>query len=588
MTHKTSHKRFNFKKALVIFGAVLLGIILAGLAFLLFNPAYTENPLAKSAIQEQLARQAQVTKDLQATYQSGKYSFNSPLVVQDPYQLAPLTALAIFDTPEPTQISIHVPGKVPQAALDFTFPGYQQHHEIPIYGLYADTLNHVSMRMQTKDGASSETTIDLQTESLPVWLPTFDVTKLDTENYAPGFNFAGLATHLVIFDLQGEVRWYSPQVSYQVVTKLANGRFLRTFSDGLEGNVMMEQDLLGKVYGVYYVADGIHHDVYELPNGNLLVTSSDLRSTSTKDFLVEIDRKTGHIVRSFDLGNVLDPGRPHQILQLANNDWLHLNSVVYDPTDQSIIISGKGQSAVVKLSYPGMKIQWILGPHDNWSAKYQPFLLTPVGANFEWQWSQHHATLYTPQEPGSPYIDILLFDNGNYRSFTNPNAFPPTDWYSMVSHYQINEAAKTVQLVWEYGRELGSAVFSAARGSAYHLENGNVLGTWGDIYRDPNGVASDHDSQVNSAQTRIIEVNPASGEVVFDCSVMAETYRTMRDSMYSGYSETDPYLSNQVNDTSSIDLTDRWAMGVRDFKRVVVAQSIELLRTIYHWVKARV
>jgi arylsulfate sulfotransferase len=588
MNLKKLRKKNNLKKIFVIAGAAALVIILAGIAFLQFNPAYAMNPLAKSAIQDELAKQAQITKDLKATYQAGTYTFDSPLVVQDPYQLAPLTALAIFDTPEDSQISIHVPGKIPQAALDFTFPGYQKHHEIPIYGLYADTLNHVSMTMQAQNGAKSETTIDLQTEPLPVQLPTFDITKVDVQKYAPGFNFAGLATHLVIFDLQGEIRWYSPQISYQVVTKLANGRFLRTFSDGLEGNVMMEQDLLGKVYGVYYVADGVHHDVYELPNGNFLVTSSDMRSTSTKDFLIEVSRKTGHIVRSFDLRNVLDPGRPHQILQLAANDWLHLNSVVYDSTDQSIIISSKGQSAVVKLSYPSMKIKWILGPHDNWSAKYQPYLLTPEGNGFEWEWSQHHATLYAPQEPGSPYVDILLFDNGNYRSFTDPNAFLPSEWYSRVVLYQIDEANKTVKTLWEYGRELGSAAFSAARGSAYHLGNGDILGTWGDIYRTPEGVASDHDSDVNSAQTRIIEVNQDSGEVVFDCSVMAETYRTMRDSMYDGYSENSPYLVNKVNNTSPVDLADRWVLGVRDFKRVVVAPSIEVLRTIYHWVKARV
>jgi len=33
-------------------------------------------------------------------------------------------------------------------------------------------------------------------------------------------------------------------------------------------DVMVEQDLLGKTYAIYNVADGVHHDVYELPTGN--------------------------------------------------------------------------------------------------------------------------------------------------------------------------------------------------------------------------------------------------------------------------------------------------------------------------------
>ena len=77
------------------------------------------------------------------------------------------------------------------------------------------------------------------------------------------------------------------------------------------------------------------------------------------------------------------------------------------------------------MTYPGMQIKWILGPHDNWSPKFQPYLLTPVGENFEWPWSQHHATLYGPDVPGDNIIDILLFDNGLYRSFDLASAYSP-------------------------------------------------------------------------------------------------------------------------------------------------------------------
>ena len=185
--------------------------------------------------------------------------------------------------------------------MDFTFPGYQQHHEIPIYGLYADALNHVTMSMHTQNGTSAQTILDLQTEPLPVSIQNFVIDKVNPGKYNPGLNFAFLAGGLVVFDIDGNVRWYSTQASYQVFTKLQNGRFIRTYTEGNEGNVMMEQDLMGKIYAIYYVADGIHHDVYELPTGNLLITSSDLRSNTTKDYLIELDRKSGNIVRSFDL-----------------------------------------------------------------------------------------------------------------------------------------------------------------------------------------------------------------------------------------------------------------------------------------------
>ena len=585
---KPIHNRIKTIRILIVAGAALLFFILVFLGFLYLNPAYKEAPDAVSFVKDNVTRQQKIEQELRATYQAGKFTFSAPLLVQDPYQTAPLTALAIFDTPENSQISIHIPGKSPEAAVDFTFPGYQQHHEIPIYGLYAGMLNHVTMRMQAQNGENAQTVLDLQTEPLPVFMQNFTIDKVDSSKYNPGFNFAFLAGGLVVFDIDGNVRWYSTQASYQVFTKLQNGRFMRTYTEGQEGNVMMEQDLMGKIYSIYYIADGIHHDVYELPTGNLLITSSDMRSNTTKDYLVELDRKSGNIVRSFDLKDILDPGRPHQVLQLATNDWLHLNSIVYDPADHSIIISSKAQSAVVKLSYPSMKIQWILGPHDNWSPKYQPYLLTPVGDDFEWQWSQHDATLYNPANPGDHSLDLLLFDNGNYRSFKSATAYPPSAWYSMVAHYRINEAAKTVELVWEYGRELGSATFSAARGSAYHLANGDVLGTWGDIYRDAQGNPADSSRATGSSRTRIIEVDPSNNEVIFESSVLAETYRTMRLGFYDGYSEKNAYLSTALNDTTGIDLANRNVLAWRDIKRWTVTPLVSVLKTWVHRIRSAI
>jgi arylsulfate sulfotransferase len=576
MTNLHMHRRFNYKKTLIVMGAVLSLLILFVLLFLL-RPAYSASAKTISFVKDTVSKQQKIERYLRAAYQSGKFTFMAPLVVQDPYQTAPLTALLIFDTPENRQISIHVPGKTPEAAVDYIFPGFQKHHEVPIYGLYAGALNHVTMRMQMQNGESAQTEVDLQTEPLPLYLNTFTVDIVNRDRYSPGFNFAFLARRQLVFDINGDVRWYSVEQLWQVFSKLNNGRFMRAYIvDGREGDIMMEQDLLGKIYAIYSIADGIHHDIYELPTGNLLITSADMKSTTIEDYIIEVDRNNGHIVRSFDLKNILDPGRSRQVVGLPQNDWLHLNSIVYDPTDQSIIISSKGQSAVVKLSYPGMQIKWILGPHDNWRPKYQPYLLTPLGKNFEWPWSQHHATLYSPDVLGDGFVDILLFDNANFRSFESAFAYPPSEWYSMVAHYRIDEANRTVELVWEYGRERGSAIFSAARGSAYHLANGDVLGTWGDIYKDDEGNPVAISSAGVTAQTKVIEVDPSNNNVVFECSAGAETYRTLRAGLYDGYSEGNALISTPLSDTTGNDLVDRSVIAWRDVRRWTYTDPVML------------
>ncbi|HTX80014.1 MAG TPA: aryl-sulfate sulfotransferase [Longilinea sp.] len=578
----------NLKKAWLLGAAAVVGIALLALAFLLLNLAYAPAAETLSAVKAAIDKQQKIEADIQSYYQAGNFTFDNPLVIQDPYQAAPLTALVIFDTPEDSQITIHLPGKTLDAAVDYTFSGFRKHHEIPIYGLYAGTLNHITLSLKTQNGDSHQTEIDLQTETLPVYIQTITVDEVDHTQYNPGFNLA-LDDHKTIFDVNGDVRWYATQASFQVLTPLENGRFLFTYSvgDHKEGNLVMEQDLLGKVYAVYNVDDGINHEIYELPSGNLLITTSDLKSDTVQDHLIEVDPQSGHVVRTFDMKKYLDSTRPTS-LDSDTNDWLHLNSIVYDPTDDTIIISSRSQSAVIKMTYPGMQIKWILGPHDNWSAKYQPYLLTPIGDNFEWPWSQHHATLYGPDVAGDNTVDILLFDNGLYRSFNLATAYSPAEWYSRLVHYRINEADMTVEQVWDYGKQYGGGSYSLNKGSAFLLPNGDILGTWGTIARDSQGKPTADISDGNVYTTKIVEVDPATDKVAFAGTIPdTSTYRTLRIGFYDKYSENNDYLSTPINNTSSNDLIDRGRLAGQDIYRLINSNPLSLFvkRALRHFLK---
>jgi hypothetical protein len=189
-----------------------------------------------------------------------------------------------------------------------------------------------------------------------------------------------------------------------------------------------------------------------------------------------------------------------------------------------------------------------------------------------------------------------LFDNALYRSFVTPIAFPPSDWYSMVVHYRINEASMTVEQVWEYGKERGPALFSAVGGSAYLLSNGDVLGTWGDISKDAQGNLS-FSSDVNATvETKIIEVDPSNpqgsgtgNEVVFECSVpQAAVYRTLRAGLYDGYAGGNAYLSTPLNDTTGNDLVDRSGLAWRDVKRATLTPLLAWLKNIGHLILAKI
>jgi arylsulfate sulfotransferase len=585
MTNKNRKAHFSPIKILIVSssGIIILFLVLLGC---LLQPRFAYDEQISQLVTDSIAQQEKIESDLRAFYKAGKYTFGNPLVIQDPYKTAPLTALLIFDTPQDSQISIHIPGKNSHSSVDFTFPGYQKHHEIPVYGLFADTLNMVTMIMETKEGESAQKIIDLKTEPLPAYLPVIQVKEVEADKVSPGLNFTFQKNKLV-FDLDGNVRWYSSQSSFHVFSQLRNGRFL--FTNTLLSNVdqhalvIMEQDLLGKIYSIYFVKNGIHHEIYEIPNGNLLVTSSDLSSKTVEDVLLEINRQTGDIVRTFDFKDYLDKNRPSEI-NASKGDWLHVNSIVYDADANTIIISSRMQSAVIEMTYPGMQIKWILGPHDNWSEKYQPYLLTPIGDNFEWQWSQHHATI-VGKDLLKDSIDILLFDNGTYRSFDPESAYSLSDSYTRVVQYHIDQAAMTVSQDWEYGKERGSEIFSAEMGSAYQLLNGDVLGTWGAVYTNPGENPSIPGNSGEMKHAVIIEIDPSNNDVVFEVTFPGEyMYRTLRADIYRGYSENNTYLTTPINITCRNDLTQRGWMAWRAFKRWI--DSVPWLLSIKRFLRS--
>ena len=85
-------------------------------------------------------------------------------------------------------------------------------------------------------------------------------------------------------------------------------------------------------------------------------------------------------------------------------NWAHVNSVDYDPTDDSIIISSRHQSAIIKIGRD-KKVKWILGAPRGWKGDFAKKVLKPVDKNgkaipctdatceggFDWTWTQHTA-----------------------------------------------------------------------------------------------------------------------------------------------------------------------------------------------------
>jgi hypothetical protein len=216
----------------------------------------------------------------------------------------------------------------------------------------------------------------------------------------------------------------------------------------------------------------------------------------------------------------------------AGFDWVHTNAVIQDPNDGSIIVSVRHQDAVVKFAPATGELIWILGPPENWTTTYQPFLLNPVGAPFTWQYHQHAPLV-------SPNNTLMLFDNGNYRASpfdgTTPfEALYPLDNYSRAVEYRIDETTMEVEQIWEYGPDIDEVLYANFVGDVDWTETtGNVLITYGGT-RVMGGV-SNPDAGFGGVTARLIEVdhqqpaNKVFDLLVFDPqAIQAMVYRSER------------------------------------------------------------
>ena len=329
-----------------------------------------------------------------------------------------------------------------------------------------------------------------------------------------------------IIDATGAVRWYMNVDSIYDMENVYHGGVMMGFQQGADGALTwgygqryVKYDIMGREIFNRRLPAGyadFSHSFDQAQNGNYLlrVAANDVKRPdgrnvrTVRDVIVEVT-PAGRVVDDWRLWEILDPYRDVVIKSLdqgavclnidpskaghtltaedlakqetsANfgdfagtgpgRNWAHVNSVDYDPTDDSIIISSRHQSAIIKIGRD-KKVKWILGAPRGWRSPWKEALLTPVDAQgkplkcgdaecgdaFDWTWTQHTAWRIDSKSDKN-VIWVSVFDNGDARGMEQP-ALPEMK-YSRAVIYKIDQVKRTVEQVWEYGKERGHNWYS--------------------------------------------------------------------------------------------------------------------------------
>ena len=506
------------KKKIVIIVLAIFVVILAVLfrVISLFNDGENE-VLQVSAL---IDKQAKLEDDLE----SEGYTLDKPNVILNPYGNSPLSALVIFETKVAEEVKVTIEGKDELSTYTHTFDKEKVHY-LPIYGLYAGVENEVIISAGDKEKVLKIKTDDLPDDFIVPTSVFKDESRLTNDLY---FFTPSSKGYMCAYDVNGDVRWYLSQRAIWEVNRLKNGHLLvsteRLVNEPYYSTGLYEIDMLGKIYTEYSLPGGYHHDYFEMENGNLLVASDDFDNEegTVEDYVVELDRETGNIVKTFDLKDILnmEDGKSENWISY---DWFHNNSVWYDKKSNSITLSGRHQDIVINIDYDSGKLNWILGDSTNFSEEYQKYFFKLTDG--EWQWSQHAAMIL-------PNGNVFLFDNGNNKSKNKDEYVKAEDSYSRGVIYKIDTEKMTAEEVWEYGKERGSSFYSPYISDVDYLDDGHYIVHSGGIsYKD--GVIQNQPAGIAESDELVSDtVEILNDKIIFEMKLPTNNYRVEKMSLY--------------------------------------------------------
>lgn len=412
-------------------------------------------------------------------------------ILLNPYRTSPLTAL-LFVRSEGTAIEVCVQGfDGPESDLHYTLStAIGASVAVPLIGMYPNRDNTVvltqhcdNLTQSCTDAAKKQWRIRTQVD--PGLLPkitvdakqggTYYASMIELAPGAPAEHLSqGMRTVPMIFDRFGKVRWMLviDRAHYTEPNDFLSTGYLVFGSQGADGDPqhLYQYDLLGQQVHRWPVPTGTlapHHHVQETRQGTLLVPLSKPKQPFS---LVAEFASDGTVVRTVDIAKVLlqglDMGEQDK-LTARQADWLHINSVIDDPHDQTWIVSVRNQF-IAKIDPVTKQLRWVFGDESlpwyqtalqhqalTWSAEAWP----PQG--------QHHVSLIAGG-------DLLVFNNGTQWQSNEVIDPENSRKRSAVSRYRIDEGQQRVTEVMRLPLP-APYVFSSVVSNVQYLPSGHWL-----------------------------------------------------------------------------------------------------------------
>jgi arylsulfate sulfotransferase len=372
-------------------------------------------------------------------------------------EMFPLVQQLSAAIPHPGRLRYVVNGRTGRAG-DIVSPAFDVVDAaiFSVVGLYAGRASRVSLQYLSPSGSKRITQdIMIEREALP--FPSFQSVVQESNLAAARLLLLAHRSnnHPLIIDQLGDVRWTARSAAHYALQQAADGTILFAQSSSV-----WEITVAGEVVGIHALPEpyfGVHHDVHEMADRDLLLTVNSSELSTIEDVIVLMDRGTGAIKQEWDLN--LSIPRNYELIR-DTVDWLHVNAVDFDERDRSLVISGQ-RRGLYKVTWDN-ELKWVLSDPRGFEGVAE---LLDVGSNGAF-WGQHD--IQVDEATDSYYV----FDNGLGRNYSGASP------YSRAVRFRVDESAMTAVTLREWGSDRPELYSPIISGLDYDAE-GRVLVNFG-------------------------------------------------------------------------------------------------------------
>lgn len=422
------------------------------------------------------------------------WTATTPLAVLNPFGTGSNGLYLYFETDMATKVTytVHVEGSdisdFTADAADISGQEFTKTHEFQLIGLVPGETNQVTLTITGQWGKTRQIvtfTVDMPATSSG-YSTRLEVEEGDSDQAQADGLFAmmrvnGYLGYGFFFDNDGVLRYEMVLEGYGLDRLLFDGDEIITC---VSSSKLARIDGLGRVTQVYQL-DGydLHHDIGFGADGEVLALAEVSGGETVEDRLLSIDLETRAVTELVDFSQLMEPyfetTRPvgpgdDFFWQVGEWDWLHLNSVQYMAEDDSVIVSSRETSAIIKVTglHSTPTVDWLAGDERFWEdTAYADLCLTQEG-DFVPQYGQHCVEYYADGEEDGVYY-LALYNNNywslNSRDFTlevadsvGTDLYGTGDETSQVYIYRIDENARTYALVSSFDVPYSSIVSNAS------------------------------------------------------------------------------------------------------------------------------